>query len=139
MTMTSTNQKVKGCGFHHLSMKVKNLEKTIKFYEALGFVERVSWGEAAKRTVLLDTGDHNYFEISQGDSDQAYGEGVFKHVALRVEDCSAAIEAARKAGGEITVETREVTLKTEKPIQIRIAFFKGPDGELIELFENKDT
>ena len=137
--MTSTNKKVKGCGFHHLSMKAKNLEKTTKFYEALGFVERVHWGEAAKRTVLLDTGDHNYFEISQGDPDQVYGEGVFKHVALRVDDCQAAIEGARKAGAEVTVETRDVTLKSDKPIQLRIAFFKGPDGELIELFQNKDT
>jgi glyoxylase I family protein len=137
--MTSTNKKVKGCGFHHLSFKAKNLEKTVKFYEALGFVERISWGEGAKRTVLLDTGDHNYFEISQGDPDQANGEGDFKHVALRVDDCKAAIEAARKAGAEVTVETREVTLKSAKPIPIRIAFFKGPDWELIELFENKDT
>ena len=139
MMMTSTNKKVKGCGFHHLSMKVKNLEKSIKFYEALGFVERVSWGEAAKKTVLLDTGDHNYFEISQGDPEQVSVEGVFKHVALRVDDCQAALEKARKAGAEVTVETRDVTLKSEKPIQIRIAFFKGPDGELIELFENEAT
>jgi catechol 2,3-dioxygenase-like lactoylglutathione lyase family enzyme len=139
MMMTSTNKKVRGCGFHHLSMKVKNMEKSIKFYEALGFVERVSWGEAARRTILLDTGDHNYFEISQGDPGQVNGEGVFKHIALRVDDCQAAIERARKAGAEVTVETREATLKSEKPIQIRIAFFKGPDGELIELFENKDT
>jgi glyoxylase I family protein len=139
MMMTNTNSKVKGCGFHHLSMKVKNLEKSIKFYEALGFVERISWGEAAKKTVLLDTGDHNYFEISQGDSEQVCVEGVFKHVALRVDDCQAALERARKAGAEVTVETRDVTLKSEKPIKIRIAFFRGPDGELIELFENDDT
>jgi glyoxylase I family protein len=137
--MTSTNKKIKGCGFHHLSMKVKNLEKSIKFYEALGFVERVSWGEAVKKTVLLDIGDHNYFEISQGDPEQVYMEGVFKHFALRVDDCQAALEKARKTGAEVTVETRNVTLKSEKPIQIRIAFFKGPDGELIELFENEDT
>ena len=120
-------------------MKVKNLEKSIKFYESLGFVERVSWGEAAKKTVLLDTGDHNYFEISQGDPEQVYLEGVFKHVAIRVDDCQAALEKARRAGAEVTVETRDVTLKSDEPIQIRIAFFKGPDGELIELFENEDT
>ena len=72
-------------------MKVKDLEKSIEFYTSLGFVERVSWGEAPKRTVLLDTGDHNYFEISQGDPNQVYGEGVFKHIALRVDDCEAAL------------------------------------------------
>jgi glyoxylase I family protein len=137
--MTNTNKIVKGCGFHHLSMKVKSLDKTITFYEAFGFTVKVSWGETPKKTVLLDTGDHNYFEVSQGDPNQVNGEGVFKHIALRVDDCKAAIDAARRAGAEVTVETRDVTLKAEKPIPIRIAFFKGPDGELVELFENKET
>jgi glyoxylase I family protein len=137
--MTNTNKKLRGCGFHHISIKVKDLEKSVKFYEALGFVERISWGEAPKKTVLLDTGDSNYFEISQGDPDQVNGEGVFKHVALRVDDCETAISEARKAGAEVTVEARSVSLKAKQPILIRIAFFKGPDGELIELFENKDT
>ena len=36
------NKKIKGCGFHHISMKVKDLEKSIKFYKALGFTEKVS-------------------------------------------------------------------------------------------------
>ena len=80
-------------------MSVRDLTKSIEFYvDGLGFVERVSWGEAPKRTVLLDTGDGNYFEISQGDPEQVYEEGVFKHIALRVDDCKAAIELARKAG-----------------------------------------
>ena len=120
-------------------MKVRSLEKSIKFYEALGFVLKVSWGESAKRTVLLDTGDGNYFEVSQGEPNQDVGEGVFKHVALRVDDCKAAIELARAAGAEVTVVPRDVTLRTEKPIPIRIAFFKGPDGELVELFQNEET
>ncbi len=137
--MKSTNKVVKGCGFHHLSMKVKNLDRTVAFYEALGFTVRVSWGEAPKKTVLLDTGDHNYFEVSQGDTDQVNEECVFKHIALRVDDCKAAIDVARRAGAEVTVEARDVVLKAEKPLHIRIAFFKGPDGELVELFENEDT
>ena len=138
--MSGTNKKVKGCGFHHLSMSVRDLAKSIKFYtEVLGFMERVSWGDMPKRTVLLDTGDGNYFEISQGDPDQVYEEGVFKHIALRADDCKAALERARNAGAEVTMETRDVTLKSEPPIQIRIAFFKGPDGELIELFQEEHT
>lgn len=138
--MPDTNKKIKGCGFHHVSMKANDLEKSIKFYtEALGFVEKVSWGEAPKRTVLLDTGDGNYFEISQADTDIVNEEGVFRHLALRTNNCAAALARARAAGAEVTVETRDVNLRTDPPIPIRIAFFKGPDGELIELFQNEHT
>jgi len=138
--MSGINRKIKGCGFHHVSMSVKDLNKSIKFYsEGLGFTERFSWGKDPKKTILMDTGDGNYFEISQGDPNQKYAEGVFSHLALRVDDCKAALELARKARAEVTVEAREVTLSSDPPMQIRIAFFKGLDGELIELFENDQT
>jgi catechol 2,3-dioxygenase-like lactoylglutathione lyase family enzyme len=58
---------------------------------------------------------------------------------LRVDDCKAATELARKAGAEVTVEPRDVSLSSDPPMPIRIAFFKGPDGELIELFESDQT
>jgi glyoxylase I family protein len=138
--MSGTNKKIKGCGFHHLSMSVRDLNKSIEFYvDGLGFVEKVSWGKAPKRTVLLDTGDGNYFEISQADSPQDFEEGVFKHIALRVDDCKSAIELARAAGAEVTMETRDLDLSSEPSIPIRIAFFKGPDGEIVELFQNEET
>jgi glyoxylase I family protein len=121
-------------------MNVKDLDKSIKFYsEGLGFIERFSWGQDPNKYVLMDMGDGNYFEISQGDPDQVNVDGVFRHIALRVDDCSASLDAARQAGAEVTVETIEVTLSSEPPMQIRIAFFKGPDGELIELFEDDQT
>ena len=137
--MPDTNKKIKGCGFHHLSMKVKDLERSIKFYKALGFTEKVSWGDAPKKTVLMDTGDGNYFEISQGESSPFDEMGLFRHIALRADDCAAAVELARKAGAEVTVETKDVNLRSSTPIPIRIAFFKGPDGELVELFQNEHT
>jgi glyoxylase I family protein len=138
--MPSTNRKIKGCGFHHVSMNVKDLDKSRKFYsEGLGFIERFSWGKYPKKTILMDTGDGNYFEISQGDPNHSYVEGVFRHLALRVDDCKAALKLARDAGAEVTVEARDVTLSSDPPLQIRIAFFKGPDGELVELFEDDQT
>lgn len=138
--MSGINRKIKGCGFHHVSISVKDLDKSRKFYsEGLGFTERFSWGKPSKRTILMDTGDGNYFEISQGDPNHTYVESVFRHLALKVDDCKAALEFARNAGAEVTVEAKDVTLSSDPPMQIRIAFFKGPDGELIELFESDQT
>ena len=138
--MSSTNSKIRDCGFHHISMSVRDLDKSRKFYsEGLGFTERFSWGKEPKRIILMDTGDGNYLEISQGDPNHAYIEGIFRHLALRVDDCKTALELARNAGAEVTVEARDVTLSSDPPMQIRIAFFKGPDGELIELFEDDQT
>jgi glyoxylase I family protein len=138
-TIMGVNKTIKGCGFHHVSMKVKDLEKSRRFYMELGFIERYSWGKGEKRTLLLDMGDRNYFEISQGDAGQEPSEGMFRHIALRVDNCDAALKTARMAGAEVTVESRDVKLSGEPPIDIRIAFFKGPDGELIELFQNEET
>jgi glyoxylase I family protein len=58
---------------------------------------------------------------------------------LRTDDCDSAIEAARAAGAELTMEPKTINLPTNPSIQIRIAFFKGPDGEVIELFQNELT
>ncbi len=136
--MSGKNEKIAGGGFHHLSMRVRDLEASLKFYvDGLGFVEKVSWGTGAQRTVLLDTGDGNYFEISQGNPE---GEGgVFHHIALRTDDCNAATETARAAGAEVTVEPKDVNLPSNPPLQVRISFFKGPDGELVELFQDELT
>ncbi len=138
--MAGTNNKIAGGGFHHVSMKVRDLNASIKFYtEGLGFVEKASWGTAPNRTVLLDTGDGNYFEISQGDSEKTQEVGLFQHIALRTDDCDAATEAARAAGAEITMEPKDVSLTGTPPLQLRISFFKGPDGEIVEFFQNDQT
>ncbi len=139
VNMSGVNRKIKGCGFHHVSLKVKDLERSLEFYEGLGFTPRYSWGQHPRRTVLMDTGDGNYFEVSQGGPEESHAEGVYRHLALRVDDCEAAVEVARGAGAEVTVEPRDVTLSSEPQLSIRIAFFKGPDGELIELFEDEQT
>jgi glyoxylase I family protein len=138
--MTGTNQTLGGGGFHHVSIRVRDLEASIRFYtDALGFVQRVSWGQGAKRTVLLDTGDGNYFEITGGRTDEPQPDGHFAHIALRSADCDAVIAKVRAAGAEVTVEPRDVSLPSDPPTPVRIAFFKGPDGELIELFDNEAT
>jgi glyoxylase I family protein len=127
------NKVIGGGGFHHVAIRVRDFDASVKFYtEALGFTERVRWGEGDKRGILLDTGDGNYLEIFAGGAPGPKPEGAFLHLALRTDNVDAAIEVARRAGMEVTVEPKDVSLGT---VPARIAFFKGPDGEIIELFQ----
>ena len=129
------NGKIGGGGFHHVAIRVFDFEASVRFYtEVLGFAERVRWGEGNGRGILLDTGDGNYLEIFAGGAPGAKPEGAFLHVALRSDDVDAAIEVARAAGMEVTLEPKDVSLGE---VPARIAFFKGPDGEIIELFQEK--
>lgn len=134
------NDKIGGGGFHHISMHVRDLEATIKFYtQGLGFTSALTWGPENRRTVLLDTGDGNYLEVTQGEAEGFNPAGLVRHFALRTTDCDKAIEAARAAGAKVTVEPRDVELSSVPPTPIRIAFCQGPDGELIEFFQNERT
>jgi glyoxylase I family protein len=138
--MAGNNSTIGGGGFHHVAMRVRDIDASLEFYTVgLGFTPRLSWGEGDRRTVLLDTGDGNYFEISGAGPDLPKPEGSLLHVALRTTDCDSAIERARVAGAEITVEPKDVMLPSTPPTPIRVAFFKGPDGELIEFFQNEAT
>jgi glyoxylase I family protein len=139
--MTGKNKKIGGGGFHHLAMRVKDFDASVKFYtEALGFTEKIAWGEGDSRAVMLDTGDGNYLEIFSGGADGPKPEGAYLHVAFRTDNCDDAIEQARKAGAEVTVEPQDVDIASRpQPTRVRIAFCKGPDGELIEFFQNEAT
>jgi glyoxylase I family protein len=138
--MPGHNPTIAGGGFHHLSMRVADLDASIAFYtEGLGCVARASWGQGERRTVLLDSGDGNYLELSGGGAIPPQAGTTIVHFALRTTDCDQAIEAARAAGAVVTVESKDITLAANPPIPARIAFCKGPDGELIEFFQNERT
>jgi len=125
-------------GFHHVAMKVKDFDATVKFYtEVLGFKKSISWGEGDNRAIMLDAGNGNYLEIFAGGSDEKKPEGALLHLALSTDNCDEALERVRAAGMEITIEPNDVVINSNPPMPIRIAFFKGPDGEIIELFQIK--
>jgi len=135
-----TNETIGGGGFHHVAIRAHDFDASVRFYtEALGFKEKIAWGEGGGRAAMLDSGDGNYMEIFSG-GDGPKPEGSILHFALRTSDCDAALERARAAGAEVTVEPKDVTIDSRpSPTPIRIAFCKGPDGEIIEFFQNEKT
>lgn len=108
--------------------------------DALGFVEAVQWGEAPRRAAMLDSGDGNYLEVFERDPIQggpAEDRSAILHFCFRTTDLEASLERARAAGGEVTMEPKEVIIRGTREVPVRIAFFKGPDGEICELFQNE--
>jgi glyoxylase I family protein len=136
-----TNQTIGGGGFHHVAIRAYDFEASIKFYtEALGFTHKIAWGEGDKRAVMLDAGDGNYMEIFADGTNGPKPDGSIIHFALRTSDCDAALERARVAGAEVTMEPKSLDIpSTPHMTPVRIAFCKGPDGEVIEFFQNELT
>jgi glyoxylase I family protein len=130
-------------GFHHVCMKTRDWNATMRFYkDTLGCTEKIAWREAPQRAVMLDAGDGNYIEVFE---DLAYAgapNGAVNHYALRTTRLDAVADRVRAAGFKITVEPRDVTIQTTNgagPVPVRIFFCDGPNGESIEFMQNSVT
>ncbi len=126
-------------GFHHVAIHSVNFDASFRFYTGiLGLAVKITWGESPERGVMYDMGDGNYVEVFEREQPTHVGEAAILHFALRTDDCAGMLEKVRAYGSEITMETKDVVIDSNNgPVPIKIAFFKGPDGELIELFENE--
>lgn len=135
------NNTIGGGGFHHVAIRAYDFDASVHFYtEALGFTQKIAWGEGEKRAVMLDAGDGNYLEIFANGTNESKPEGAIIHFALRTDNCDAAIERARLAGAQITIEPKDVEIpSTPHRTPVRLAFCKGPDGEIIEFLQNELT
>lgn len=124
-------------GFHHVAMKVKDYDASLKFYtQFLGFPLLREWGEAEKRACMIDIGNGNCIELFAGGPEGPRPDGHWIHLALVCKDTTAAMNKVRSAGYEVTVETKDVTIPSRpQPLPVRLGFFKGPDGEVIEFFQ----
>lgn len=126
-------------GFHHTALRSASFDDSIKFYtEILGLRLKITWGQGDGRAAMIDAGDGNYIEVFARGASFPHEEGTILHFALRTDDCSAMLDKVRAAGAEVTMEPTSLTIDSNVgPVPVKIAFFKGPDGEVIELFENE--
>ncbi len=134
------NNIIQGSGFHHIAFRTPKWDEAIRFWrDGLGFVPKLKWGEAPQRAAMLDLGDGNYLELFEreatGNSDTAERESAAMHFALRVDDCEAALQRARNAGAQVTLETKEVDFNGKVAPPAKIAFVKAPGGIIVEFFQ----
>ena len=132
-----------GGGFHHVCVKTRDWAATMRFYCAgLGCTEKIAWGAGPKRAVMLDTGDGNYLEVFEDPEWAPAPQGPICHFALRTTRLDAIVAHLRTLDVKITVEPRDVTIRTTNgagEVPVRIAFCEGPNGESVELLQNTLT
>ena len=130
-------------GFHHVCLKTRDWERTMRFYrDVLGCTEKIAWRAAPERAVMLDTGGGNYVEVFEDLAYQPAPDGSIAHFALRTSKLDEVAERVRAFGATITMEPKDVTIATTNgagPVPVRIFFCTGPNGEVIEFFQNSLT
>lgn len=134
------NQMIPGCGVHHIALGVSDMERSLKFYEKLGFSLVRSWQSADRTIAMVDIGDGNCLEIFSDCTGEAPADktcGAYFHLALRVQDSAAAFQLALDAGATAKKVPEAMTLPSNPPVHAVISFVYGPDGEQIEFFETQ--
>lgn len=124
-------------GFHHLALRVRDIEKSRRFYkDILGFKELIRfphpWDKSVKQIVMLDVGDGNCLEVFSDAPGDTIPDGAFFHVAFRTDDVDSLFERVKAEGTPVIIEPKDVLLEGEVPTVMRVAFFQGPDGEQLE-------
>ena len=116
-------------GFAHCGLYVPRLEETVLFYENVFGAANLGYFEASSRGCWLKIGE-DILEIFQSGE---LGTGCFKHIAIECDDVDALFAHAVACGGGEMMKPKNITLGLKKPVQARIAFVTGINGEQIEL------
>ncbi len=131
------NDVILGMGFHHISLKVTDYDRSVRFYRELGLKQIVEWGEGESRISMHDLGDGTRIEIFASKGEDYPPEGRWQHFALAVRDVDAAYNHALSVGAKSRQAPALMKIPDARPcrMNIYIAFVEGPDGEVIEFFK----
>jgi len=116
----------------HIGIMVDDLDRSIAFYTGiLGLTlrDRRRFGDFELAFLRLGEGE---IELVAGEPDHIHADAQVNHLAFTVPDLDAAVTE---------LKALDPTLEFGAPIELwdglRCLFFRGPDGERLELFERK--
>ncbi len=92
-----------------------------------------TWGSGRDAGIMLQCGS-NIVEIC-ADGKVSDKTGALNHIALATDDVAACVAAVESAGYRIKLEPVDVTIQSEPPYSVSVAFCVGPVGEEIEFFK----
>jgi lactoylglutathione lyase len=120
-------------GLEHVGIRVSDMEKSLAFYQevlGLSLRRRVQLNDEVELAFLHHPEQPSVeVELIVG-REAEHAEGKVHHLAFRVEDIDAEIERFKELGVDITDQASKVILGN-----VHIFFFKGPDGEILELVQ----
>jgi catechol 2,3-dioxygenase-like lactoylglutathione lyase family enzyme len=113
-------------GIHHICLKVPDVSKSVEFYtKYMDYKFRLDFGVG----MMIESPDGSYLEFFKEDDEKGY-----THVAYACDEVDAAFKRAIDAGCEPVEEPKDFQILSKPPLDVRIAFFKDPAGNTIELF-----
>ena len=120
----------------HVGVMVSDMEVSVDFYQnvlGLDLLDRFAANETTELAFLGDSASGQVIvELICGKDNHFPNEGKVHHIAFTVDDIEAEIERLK----ELKVVFTNDSIST-LPNGSRYIFFKGPDGESLELFQHQ--
>lgn len=121
----------------HIGIMVKNMEESIRFYtEVLGMeLNRRSIVNEQLELVFLNFPGQESVEVELiGRWDESFVDsGIVNHLALTVENIEDELRRLKEYGVTLIDEEPRIVMNG-----VKIAFFFGPNGERLELFQRSN-
>ena len=118
----------------HTNMRVRDIDASLRFYEALGFERRGKLDFGSAYNVYLGLpGDGDTVELTVNEErDEPYDLGTgYGHVAVTVDDLDGLLERLAEQG----IEPEKPPYHPGGRSEFRICFVADPDGYRIELID----